>query len=204
MGEAWGAGIKSIVDNQQSVQYKSTSIKTLWPSCTATSSKDRWMAILVLCRELYSYANMLVSQLMSSKDDNLLFTNGSREHFVEHFLILSIWMFGKLLSLREVWMVNFCVQTILMSVWSTKPLATVLWKHKSCLFSSHFFFMLLIMPSLKTALLEEYHLQILSIVSLCHHLWLRSLKQICILRLYFLLCATLLWMKCEQPRHVYA
>ena len=37
---------------------------------------------------------------------------------------------GKLLSLREVWKVKFHVQTILMSAWGTKPLITVLWKHK--------------------------------------------------------------------------
>jgi hypothetical protein len=27
----------------KSVKYKATTIKTLWPACTATSSKDRWI-----------------------------------------------------------------------------------------------------------------------------------------------------------------
>ena len=35
------AGLKSLVDYQQSVKYKLTTIKTSWPACTATSSKDR-------------------------------------------------------------------------------------------------------------------------------------------------------------------
>ncbi len=38
MGEARAAGPESLVDHQQSVKYKSTTIKT---SCTGTSSKDR-------------------------------------------------------------------------------------------------------------------------------------------------------------------
>jgi hypothetical protein len=38
---------------------------------------------------------------------------------------------------------------------SAKPHETVLWKHKLSLFSSRAFFMLLIMPSMKTTLLEE-------------------------------------------------
>jgi hypothetical protein len=85
--------------------------------------------------------------------------------------------FGKLLSFREVSKVKFYVQTIMMSAWDTKLLITVLWKHKPCLFSSHFFFMLLIMPSMKTTLLEEFCLQMLSVVSLYNWLWLRNLKQ---------------------------
>ncbi len=38
MGEARAAGLKSLVYHQQSVKYKSTTMKT---SCTATFSKDR-------------------------------------------------------------------------------------------------------------------------------------------------------------------
>ncbi len=41
MGKPWGANLKSLVDHWHLVKYKSTSIKTLWPACTATSSKDR-------------------------------------------------------------------------------------------------------------------------------------------------------------------
>ncbi len=63
--------------------------------------------------------------------------------------------------LREVWKVKFNVQTILMSAWGTRLLITVLWKHKSCLFSFHFSFVLLIMPSMKTTLLKEFYLQML-------------------------------------------
>ncbi len=40
--EASAAGLKSLVDHQQSVKYKSTTIQTLRPAHTATSSKDRW------------------------------------------------------------------------------------------------------------------------------------------------------------------
>ncbi len=40
-------------------------------------------------------------------------------------------------------------QTILMSVWISKPLITVLWKHKSCICYFHFF-----MPAMKITLLE--------------------------------------------------
>ncbi len=36
-----GVGLKSFVDRQQTAKYKSTTIKTLRPACTATSSKDR-------------------------------------------------------------------------------------------------------------------------------------------------------------------
>jgi hypothetical protein len=39
--EARGGGLKSLVDNQQSVKYWSTYIKTLELACTATSLKDR-------------------------------------------------------------------------------------------------------------------------------------------------------------------
>jgi hypothetical protein len=31
------------VDHRQSVKYKSTTIKTLWPACTATYSKASWI-----------------------------------------------------------------------------------------------------------------------------------------------------------------
>ncbi len=41
MGEGCSAGLKSIVDHHQSVKYKSTTIKTLRPARTETSSKDR-------------------------------------------------------------------------------------------------------------------------------------------------------------------
>ncbi len=41
LGEAWAVGLESLVDCQQLVKYKSTTIKTLWPACTATSFKDR-------------------------------------------------------------------------------------------------------------------------------------------------------------------
>jgi hypothetical protein len=41
LGKAWAAGVKSLLDYQQSVKYKSTTIKTSWSECTATSSKDR-------------------------------------------------------------------------------------------------------------------------------------------------------------------
>jgi hypothetical protein len=74
--------------------------------------------------------------------------------------------FGKILSSREVWKIEFYVQTILMSVWGTKPLITVLWKHKSCLFSSHIFFMLLMMPSKRTTLLEEFCFQMSLVICL--------------------------------------
>ncbi len=33
--------LKSIADHQQSVKFKSPSIKTLWPVCTETFYKDR-------------------------------------------------------------------------------------------------------------------------------------------------------------------
>jgi hypothetical protein len=40
LGEAWGVVLKSLVDHQQSLIYKSTTIKTSWPARTAASSKD--------------------------------------------------------------------------------------------------------------------------------------------------------------------
>ncbi len=40
LGDAWAVGLKSLVDNQLSVKYKSATAKTLLPACTATSSKD--------------------------------------------------------------------------------------------------------------------------------------------------------------------
>ncbi len=43
LGEDWANGIKSLADHQQSVKYKSATIKTLWPARKATSSKDRWI-----------------------------------------------------------------------------------------------------------------------------------------------------------------
>jgi hypothetical protein len=43
LGEACSAYLKSLVDYQQSVKYKSTTTKTLWPDHTLTSSKDRWI-----------------------------------------------------------------------------------------------------------------------------------------------------------------
>ncbi len=39
--ETWAAGLQYRVDHQQSVKYKSTTIKTSWPARAATSSKDR-------------------------------------------------------------------------------------------------------------------------------------------------------------------
>ncbi len=39
MGEAWATGLKSLAGHKQSA----TTIKTLWPAWTATSSKDRWI-----------------------------------------------------------------------------------------------------------------------------------------------------------------
>ncbi len=38
-----GSGLKSVVDYQQSTIFLSTSIKTLWPTRTATSFKERHM-----------------------------------------------------------------------------------------------------------------------------------------------------------------
>jgi hypothetical protein len=43
LGEARAAGLKSLAYHQQSVKYKSITIKTLWPAHTVTSSKDRWI-----------------------------------------------------------------------------------------------------------------------------------------------------------------
>ncbi len=43
MDWAGAAVLKSLVDNQQSVKNKSTTIKTFRPESTATSSKDRWI-----------------------------------------------------------------------------------------------------------------------------------------------------------------
>ncbi len=43
LGEAGGAGLKSFMDHQQLVKYKSTTIKTLLPAHTMTYSKDRWI-----------------------------------------------------------------------------------------------------------------------------------------------------------------
>jgi hypothetical protein len=43
LGKALAAGLKSLVDHQQSVKNKSSTIKTSWPVCRATSSKDRWI-----------------------------------------------------------------------------------------------------------------------------------------------------------------
>ncbi len=40
--KVWVAKLKSLVDHQQSVKYKSTTIKTLWPARTVTFSKGRW------------------------------------------------------------------------------------------------------------------------------------------------------------------
>jgi len=89
-------------------------------------------------------------------------------------------MLGQRLSRTSVfwtvWKVKFHVQTILMSVRSNKPLLGVLWKHNLCLFFSHFFFMLLIMCSMKTAMLKEFCLQMSSVISLYCWLWSKSLK----------------------------
>jgi hypothetical protein len=35
LGEAGAAGLKSLVDHQQSVKYKSITLKTSWQACTA-------------------------------------------------------------------------------------------------------------------------------------------------------------------------
>ncbi len=43
MGKAWAAGLKSFLDHQQSVKYRSATIKTMWPVCAVTSSEDRWI-----------------------------------------------------------------------------------------------------------------------------------------------------------------
>ncbi len=43
LGEAWAAGLKPLVDHQQPVKYKSTTVQTLWPARIATSSKERWI-----------------------------------------------------------------------------------------------------------------------------------------------------------------
>jgi hypothetical protein len=41
LGKAWVTGQKSLVDHQQEVKYKDTTIKTLCLACIAISSKDR-------------------------------------------------------------------------------------------------------------------------------------------------------------------
>ncbi len=49
MGEARAAGLKSPVDHQQSVKYKSTTIKTSSAPRRVTSSKDRWIGAYSFC-----------------------------------------------------------------------------------------------------------------------------------------------------------
>jgi hypothetical protein len=41
LGEACATGLKSLADHQQSAENRSTTIKTLRPSRTVTSSKDK-------------------------------------------------------------------------------------------------------------------------------------------------------------------
>jgi hypothetical protein len=41
MGEALSTGPESLMDSEQSLKFKSTSIKTLQPAHTATSTQDR-------------------------------------------------------------------------------------------------------------------------------------------------------------------
>ena len=43
LGESWAASPECLVNWQESMNYKSTTIDTLWPGCTVTSSKDRWI-----------------------------------------------------------------------------------------------------------------------------------------------------------------
>ncbi len=43
MDEDLAAGLISIVVYQQSVKYKSTTIKTSWPACTVTTSNETWI-----------------------------------------------------------------------------------------------------------------------------------------------------------------
>jgi hypothetical protein len=49
MGEARAAGLKSPVDHQQSVKYKSTTNKPSSSPHRVTSFKDRWIGAYSLC-----------------------------------------------------------------------------------------------------------------------------------------------------------
>ncbi len=63
MGEAWAASLKSHLDHQQSVKYKSTIVKTLWPAWTATSTKDRWIGT-------YSIGQTIPGKLICPNNNN--------------------------------------------------------------------------------------------------------------------------------------
>ncbi len=63
MGKAWAASLKSLVDHQQSVKYKSTTIKTLRPVRSVTSSKNRWI-------QAYFIGLTIPGKLGSPKNNN--------------------------------------------------------------------------------------------------------------------------------------
>ncbi len=69
-GGARSACLKSLVDYQQSVKYKSTATKTLWPDHTATSSKDRWMGD-------YSFGPTIMRKLSCPNNENKIGGGGT-------------------------------------------------------------------------------------------------------------------------------
>ncbi len=62
LNESWAPGQKSLVDQQQSEKHKSTTIKTLWPAWTATSSKYKWIGA-------YSIAPTIIGNLNCPNDE---------------------------------------------------------------------------------------------------------------------------------------
>jgi len=49
LGGAWASGLKSLVDCKQSVEYKSTYVKTSQPACRMTSCNVRWIIAYCVC-----------------------------------------------------------------------------------------------------------------------------------------------------------
>ncbi len=92
IGQGLSCWSKTLMDHQQLVKQKSTTFKTLWPACTATSSKDRWIGGLFYwpnyCREtqLQKHLNInqnTVHQLLVSKDMDVIMLYGSKlEYYV--------------------------------------------------------------------------------------------------------------------------